>query len=147
MTEGDTSLSSLTEGRMPPDRVPSSSGRASARANERLEPHLADVATWLGQFTRTLKTCRLYEARNPNAARFRVELAGTLGALLDRHGSFRLEFTANQVLCDEQAVATATSRDDNFAMPFFRDGLYALSFRPGMRARTDRKRTRQNSSH
>src|ERR1041385_1621738 len=92
MTERATSFSSLTEGRMPPDRVPSSSSRAGARATERLEPHLADVATWLGQFTRTLKTCRLYEARNPNAARFREELAGNLGALLDRHGSFRLQF-------------------------------------------------------
>jgi hypothetical protein len=117
---------------MPPDRVPLSSSRTGARATERLEPHLADVATWLGQFARTLKTCRLYEARNPNTVRFREELAGSLGALLERHGSFRLEFTADQVLCDEQAVATATSRDDNFAMPFFRDGLYALSFRPGM---------------
>jgi len=117
---------------MPPDRVPPPPSRTGARATERLEPHLADVAAWLGQFTRTLKTCRLYEARNPNTARFREELAGRLGALLERHGSFRLEFTADQVLCDEQAVAIASSRDDNFAMPFFRDGLYALSFRPGM---------------
>ena len=117
---------------MPPDRVPPSSSRTGARATERLEPHLADVVAWLGQFARTLKTCRLYEARNPNTVRFREELAGRLGALLERHGSFRLEFTADQVLCDDQAVATATSRDDNFAMPFFRDGLYALSFRPGM---------------
>ena len=117
---------------MPTDHVAPSSSRAGARATERLEPHLADVAAWLGQFTRTLKTCRLYGASNPNTGRFRVELAGNLRALLDRHGSFRLEFTPNQVLCDEQAVATATSRDDNFAMPFFRDGLYALSFRPGM---------------
>src|ERR1041385_7488936 len=112
MTERATSFSSLTEGRMPPDRVPSSSSRAGARATEMLEPHLADVATWLGQFTRTLKTCRLYEARNPNAARFRVELAGTLGALLDRHGSFRLEFTAHQGLCDEPAGGDATPRTE-----------------------------------
>ena len=117
---------------MPPDRVPPSSSRTGARATERLEPHLADVVAWLGQFARTLKTCRLYEARNPNTVRFREELAGRLGALLERYGSFRLEFTADQVLCDEQAVATAASRDGNFAMPFFRDGLYALSFRPGM---------------
>src|SRR2546425_10049056 len=130
MTEKDTSFSSLAEGRMPPDRVSPSSSRAGARATERLEPHLADVATWLGQFARTLKTCRLYEARNPNTARFREELAGNLGALLDRYGSFRLEFTANQGLCDEQAGATAPSRDGNLATPCFRDGRYAPSLRP-----------------
>ena len=88
---------------MPPDRIPPSSSRAGARATQKLEPHLADVATWLGQFTRTLKTCRLYEARNPNTIRFREELAGNLRTLLDRHGAFRLEFTADQVLCDEGA--------------------------------------------
>ena len=66
--------------------------------------------------------------------RFREELGANLVTLLERHGVFRLEFMANQVLCDEQVVHASSSRDDNFAMPFFRDGLYALTFRPGFEA-------------
>jgi hypothetical protein len=116
---------------MIPEHVPAGAPR---RVTEKPEPRIADIATWLGQFSRTLKTCRLYEARNPNTVRFREELGANLGTLLERDGAFRLEFTADQVLCDEQVVFATNSRDDNFAMPFFRDGLYALTFRPGIEA-------------
>ena len=116
---------------MSPERLPFATAKLSRNA-ARPEPRIAEIGTWLGQFSRTLKTCRLYEAANPNTVRFREELAGNLVAMLDRHGSFRLEFTAQQVLCEEHVVMGATSREDNFAMPFFRDGLFALSFAPGI---------------
>ena len=116
---------------MSPERLPSTTAKLSRNA-ARPEPRIAEIATWLGQFSRTLKTCRLYEGANPNTVRFREELADNLAALLERHGTFRLEFTAQQVLCEEHVVMGATSLEDNFAMPFFRDGLYALSFAPGI---------------
>jgi len=116
---------------MSPERLPSATAKLN-RSPARPEPRIAEIATWLGQFSRTLKTCRLYEGANPNTVRFREELAGNLAALLERHGTFRLEFSAQQVLCEEHVVMGATSREDNFAMPFFRDGLYALTFVPGI---------------
>jgi hypothetical protein len=96
------------------------------------EPRTAEVAVWLGQFSRTLKTCRLYDAMNPTSLKFREDLAVQLASITEAHGAISLEFTATEVRCDGQAVLTARTREDNFAMPFYRDGLRTLTFQPGV---------------
>ena len=40
---------------------------------------VADVASWLGQFSRVLRTCRLYDGHNRTAVKFRAELGTALG--------------------------------------------------------------------
>ena len=111
------------------------SERAHPRATEQTsagaappDARIAEIATWLGQFSRTLKTCRLYDARNPNTIKFREDLGTQMVALLENRGAFRLEFSANQVACDSHPVMTSRPGEDSFVMPFYRDGLRTLTF-------------------
>jgi hypothetical protein len=117
---------------MPSDRAPLASPGTPPPAASPPDPKSAALAAWLGQFSRTLKTCRLYDARNPNTIRFREELGTQLEALLEAHGAFRLEFSAHRVACDGRIVLAAREREENFAMPFYRDGLRTLTFNPGV---------------
>jgi hypothetical protein len=90
----------------------------------------ADV--WVNHLARTLKTCRLYDANNPTVIRFREELAQALTHTLDEHGALTLQFTSDDVLCDGVSLYPARSRDDNLALAFYRDGVHALTFSPGI---------------
>jgi hypothetical protein len=118
------------------------SGRAEASAHDLALPtapptdaRIAAIAAWLGQLSRTLKTCRLYDLRNPTAVKFREDLATQLQALFDDGGAFTLEFSADAVTCSGRPVTPAQSREENFAMPFHRDGMRTLTFNPGAGAR------------
>jgi len=119
---------------MPIDRTPSRAPEPSALEAAPPDPRIAEVAAWLGQFSRTLKTCRLYDAKNPTSIKFREDLSKALLSLLSAHGGIALEFTANEVRFDGQPVLTARTREDNFAMPFYRDGLRTLLFQPDLEA-------------
>jgi hypothetical protein len=120
---------------MNPEPVRTKPTEPGAAAAAPPDPRVADIATWLGQFSRTLKTCRLYDSRNPNTVKFREDLGANLVALLEKHGAFALEFSAHEVTCDGHAVMTSRTREDNFAMPFYRDGLRTLTFNPGTEPR------------
>ena len=90
------------------------------------------AGVWVNHLARTLKTCRLYDANNPTVIRFREELAQALTRVLEEHGALTLNFTSDDVLCEEQSLYPARSRDDNLALPFYRDGIHAISFLPGI---------------
>ena len=90
---------------------------------------------WVNHLARTLKTCRLYDANNPTVIRFREELAQALTRTLEEHGPLTLQFTSDDVLCDEDSLYPARSRDDNLALAFYRDGVRALTFSPGIEPR------------
>lgn len=89
------------------------------------------VGVWVHQFARTLKTCRLYDANNPTVIRFRAELAQALARLLGELGPLRLRFTSEDVTYDGVSLYPAKSRDDNLALPFYRDGIRGLTFQSG----------------
>jgi HEAT repeat protein len=90
---------------------------------------------WVNQLGRTLKTCRLYDANNPTVVRFRDELGLALTRLLEQHGAITLRFTSEDVTCEEVSLYPARSRDDNLALPFYRDGVRSMTFTPGLAAR------------
>ncbi len=90
------------------------------------------AGVWVNHLARTLKTCRLYDANNPTVIRFREELAQALVRLLEQHGGLTLAFTSEDVLCEERSLYLARSRDDNLALPFYRDGIQAIHFSPGI---------------
>ncbi len=92
--------------------------------------HAAEV--WVNHLARTLKTCRLYDANNPTVIRFREELAQALARTLDEHGPLTLEFASDDVFCHGVSLYPARSRDDNLALAFYRDGIHALTFSPGI---------------
>jgi len=90
---------------------------------------------WINQFARTLKTCRLYDGNNPAVVRFRAELYAALSKLVIEHGTMRFHFTADDVLCEGQSLYPARSRDDNMSLAFYRDGVRAVTFVPGVEMR------------
>ncbi|MCE9627588.1 MAG: hypothetical protein K8R56_06710, partial [Candidatus Eisenbacteria bacterium] len=114
----------------PLDSTPGSLTRAKSTAS--LDPAVKAAALWLHMFSRTLKTCRLYDAGNPTVQRFRDELVRSLGETLAAHGAMTYRFTAEEVTCDGQPVYTARTRDDNLAFAFYRDGVRGLTLQPGM---------------
>jgi hypothetical protein len=90
------------------------------------------AGAWVNQLARTLKTCRLYDPNNPTVIRFREELAQALVRTLEEHGTLTLRFTSDDVLCSEASLYPARSRDDNLALPFYRDGIHTIAFSPGV---------------
>ena len=100
-----------------------------------VEPAVKAADLWLHMFARTLKTCRLYDAGNPAAQRFREELARALKKLLDEFGTVTYRFTADDVTCDGHSLYPARSRDDNLAFAFYRDGVRGITITPGAEAR------------
>jgi len=101
--------------------------RASAQ-----DATLRAASGWIQQLARTLKTCRLYEARNPTVVRFREELGRALHRVLSEHGELRYRFTSDDVFFEENSLYPAKSRDDNLALAFYRDGVRAINFIPGI---------------
>ncbi len=89
-------------------------------------------SAWVNQLARTLKTCRLYDASNPTVVKFREDLASSLRSVVDAHGSLCLRFTSSEVMCGQDTLYAARSREDNLAAPFFRDGIRSLTFAPGI---------------
>ena len=104
---------------------------AEARASAP-EANVKAASTWIHQLARTLKTCRLYDARNPTVVRFREELARALQKVLAEHGELRYRFTSDDVFYGEESLYPARSRDDNLALAFYRDGVRAINFIPGI---------------
>lgn len=113
--------------------------RAPEGAADALHPDLEIAAkaagVWINQLARTLKTCRLYDASNPTVAKFRLELSSALRRLLEVHGPLQLRFSADDVRLEEVSLYPAKSREDNLALPFFRDGIRAITFTPGIESR------------
>ena len=93
------------------------------------------VTAWVPQLARTLKTGRLYDPSNPTAQKFREDLSTSLSALLETYGPMTLRFTANDVLFGETSLYPARSREDNLALPFYRDGIRSITFSPGIESR------------
>ncbi len=93
------------------------------------------AGVWINLLSRTLKTCRLYDGGNPTVARFRDELSASLNHLTDEHGALTFKITSEDVLYDDTSMYPAKSRDDNLALPFYRDGIHAITFHPGIERR------------
>jgi hypothetical protein len=125
-------------GREPAVDVAREAGADASRdpgADASRDPAVRAAAAWIGQFARTLKTCRLYDPTNPAAVRFREELASALGRMLETHGAVTYKFTADDIYLDDVSLYPAKSRDDNLALPFHRDGIRAVTFSPGIPGR------------
>ncbi len=95
-------------------------------------PAIKAAGSWVTMLARTLKTCRLYDAGNPAVVRFRDELRQATHQLVEAHGALKFRFTRDDVLCGEQSLYPARSRDDNLAYPFHRDGVRSLTLNPGI---------------
>ena len=105
---------------------------ASTKAPPDGTPASRAARHWVHQFARTLKTCRLYEQNgNTMVERFLTDLAEALARFHAEHGPLILKFTSNDVCYEEASLYLARSREDNLAMPFYRDGIRGLSLNAG----------------
>ena len=110
------------------DRVSSQTTEQTSAGEGPPNARLAEIESWLRQFSRVLKTARLYEVGSPVSVKFRSELGTATVALLQDHGAFRLDFSAHQIHCDGHPVMVSRPGEGDFAMPFYRDGLRTLTF-------------------
>src|SRR5690349_16602436 len=106
-------------------------GELSAPPDAAESPRVKAAAAWVSRLARTLTTCRLYDVNNPTVVKFRDDLAAALTQQLAEHGRMVLSFTSDDVLADEVSLYPARSREDNLAMPFYRDGIRSIAFEPG----------------
>jgi hypothetical protein len=114
-----------------PDDDPAFSAGPSDSPRPSMDPAVKAAALWLHMFSRTLKTCRLYDAGNPTVARFREELVLALNHLLAEHGAVTYRFSSGDVTCEGQSLYSARSREDNLAFAFYRDGVRGITLQPG----------------
>lgn len=114
-------------------RAPGGSEPGATTPEQEITAKAAGV--WVHQLARTLKTCRLYDASNPTVGRFRAELAASLRHLLEKVGPLEIKFSADDVRYESISLYPARSREDNLALPFFRDGIRAIRFTPGIEPR------------
>ena len=114
--------------------VRSRSGGSESEAESRTlsDAAVKAIGSWVGQFGRTLKTCRLYDATNPTVIKFREDLFGALQRLVGEFGAFTLRFMADDVTCDGVSLHPSRSREDNLAFVFHRDGVRGLLFESGV---------------
>ena len=108
---------------------------ATLDSSEKTSSPSRAAAAIIHQFARTLKTCRLYDANNPTVLRFREEFTTAARRLLDQYGDLTFEFRSDDVMFGEDSLYPAKSRDDNLALPFYRDGVRSLTFKPGIEPR------------
>ena len=118
---------------MPNEPLKKSHGETTGTADT--ETTVKAVGAWVQQFARTLKNCRLYDPRNAAVLRFRQQLAASLHQLVQDHGSFTLRFASDDVTYENASLYPAKSRDDNLALPFYRDGIRAVTFHAGVEPR------------
>jgi HEAT repeat protein len=108
---------------------------ASGDPTPELDLSAKTAASWLNQFARTLKTCRLYDQNNPTVIRFRDDLGIALRKVLLELPSLRYRFTSEDVFYEDVSLYPARSRDDNFALPFYQDGIRAITLERGIEGR------------
>jgi len=113
---------------------PAPDARAEPRTPEE-EAAVKAAGAWINQFSRTLKTCRLYDGNNPTVIRFRDDLAHALSRALDEHGPITYRFHSDDVFFEDVSLYPARSRDDNLALAFYRDGVHSLTLTPGIQPR------------
>ena len=120
----------------PRELLPADTGRSSPgdeNVGTRSDSPLGRVlGAWLQQLARTVKTCRLYDGSNPTVALFRRDLAASLEIALKEFGAVQLRFTPKEIVIGETPLYSARSREDNLALPFFRDGIRSMSLQPGI---------------
>ncbi len=117
-------MQSIAPDEQDPQARPEETGLDSTR--------LEEIAAWVVQLSRTLKTCRLYDSSNPTVLRFREDLVVSLVWLLGRHGPFEVEITGTDLLLSGTPLFPANARDEGLAFAFYRDGVRAVRFLPGI---------------
>jgi len=115
------------------DNPISSTSSSTAEAGSTLPAAIKAAKHWVNQLSRSIKTCRLYDSTTgPLVERSRFELTNELQRVVDEFGPLVLRFTSDDILTEGTSLYPARSREDNLALPFYRDGVRTITFSPGV---------------
>jgi hypothetical protein len=102
--------------------------------NEVAEPVRRWVSDIFNQFMKTVKAKLVYPASSRLPAQFGEELFTAMTSLLDEIDEISFRIEADAILFHDNEVYRARDKSDNFAHPFFRDGVINFSFKKGITA-------------
>ena len=94
-----------------------------------------DASEWFERLHKTLKKDRLYGRASPTTVQARSELIAQLVEFTEKNGALRAEIGPREILVEGNTVYESTTREDNLAGVFQRDGIRSLTFRPGLEPR------------
>ncbi len=83
-------------------------------------------------FMKTVKARVVYPQSSKLPQQFMEDFYGRLVGLLGELNSITFKIEADRILYDELEVYQAQSKTDNFAHPFFRDGIVYFQFKDGI---------------
>jgi len=81
---------------------------------------------------RAQKTLKMYPSNNPTYIRAVDDVFSRIQAHVDTYGDLILHFGHKEILSEGMKIYENDSRQDNFALFFFRDGIREVSFRAGI---------------
>ena len=96
------------------------------------EPARRRVADVFNQFMKTVKAKLVYPASSRLPQQFKDELFAGLAKLLDEIDEVAFKIDADSILYYGREVYKARGKAENFAHPFFRDGIVEFRFKNGI---------------
>jgi HEAT repeat protein len=96
------------------------------------EPIRRRVADTFNQFMKTVKARLVYPASSRLPQQFKEELFAGLSSLLDELDEIAFKVDADSVMYNDREVYKAKGKAENFAHPFFRDGILEFRFKSGI---------------
>ncbi len=86
----------------------------------------------LQAFTRSQKTLKMYPQNNPVYTKSIDDVFTRLSDFIAENGQLTFRFKQNEILVEDTVVYKNATRQDNFALFFFRDGIREITFKPGL---------------
>lgn len=95
-------------------------------------PNSAKGASFLNFLVKAVKAKLVYPSSSKLPLQFKQELAARADEILREMLSLDFKVSSSNILCDGQVIYESTSRTENFAHIFFRDGITGLDFKNGV---------------
>ena len=83
-------------------------------------------------FLKTIKAKLVYPASSKLPEQFKNDLYNSLTTLLESHDILAFKIEADSIFFGDICVYKAANKTDNFAHPFFRDGILGFKFKKGL---------------
>ena len=90
------------------------------------------ISEILQALIRSQKTLKMYPQNNPVYAKAIDDVFTHLNDFIAKSGQLTFRFKQNEVLLEDKVVYKNETRQDNFALFFFRDGIREITFKTGL---------------
>ena len=95
-------------------------------------PHIKQAVEFFNYFSKAVKAKLVYPASSKLPNQFKAELAAKAKELLDDIEILEYKVSSNSINYGDTAVYESSSRTENFAHVFFRDGVTNIAFHKGI---------------